>query len=593
MAVSLPESFAFGLLSRLPPQSFEFQWVQMEPDIFPNNGYYDMKQVNRPNIHIRGAPNEFALNTNMFLGGTLHSHFKVNNLVSTTAGDSNGRILDTQVPDALKNLPFYKYGPSWFKSSRESFNSGALPFLDNQDNTRHIQINQYRGRCARRNVGPEGQKIDDLEQANYINQGSFPHVNVFNPGTSAGSDAVSHVLSNPVTTMSVTAANIAGVATSDTPVVIGSNLLKWKVPLGMYSSLINCHSVIPIGLMSAYSVNGYSIQWETEFANSPVDLNTPGMFQVPAIAGIGGAIDTNTAKVFRPQLVFSRLSGLKIYVPIVKVLDPAVMESVLALYEKREPVNIGGVTFPMSLRLNTLGFRQFSFPLNNNAQSEYYFRLPMSDKSVRGYMFFLANRGGTVDFNTGVPVGSQLALTRLETRIGSLRPHPCIDNRDPGQDNINQFLYDNLKKSAYCWSPFPYYLENQREDMSPEDFLLPYRSGLLSNAATWADDGTSPVVTTATTNSLLYGCVSFENMDHREPDYATSYQASGYDLTNRGGIDIYMRFNTASSNPTTGEPSYGAPVIPNEGLNIVFVTAYDSIMEISPAGVIDVTSSVL
>ena len=585
MAVSIPESMSFGLLSRLPPQSFEYKMVEIRPDQAPVGGSYDMTSVNRPVLHIRGAPNEFILNTEINICGTLSTQCEI-------SANLNGRLTVAQANAALADgtLPDYKYGNCMFRSSRESFNSQALPFLDNQENNRHIQINQYRGRCARRAISKDSMTIDGLESAGFVS--TVAEYKTFNPQLEEVGNGPEYAPRMQLLTNVKQSAAGGAQAVS----VLG-DVWRFKVPLGFYSNLINCHSVIPQGLMSAYSVNGWSIELETELANA--DVGSRGFINYAVISGTEPA-PSDAPKQITPTLASSRLYGLRIFVPVIKVLDPAVMEAVLSLYEKRETVTLGSVQFPMSLRLNTLGFRTFSYPINPQGQSDYYFRLPMTDKSVRGYMWALVARGNF--FNRGVPISNNIVVTRLETKIGSLSVHDVVENQSPQEDNVNAFVYNNLRRSGYLWSPFPAYLENQQRAAAPEDKLISYRTGQLATANSFSEPavpGNVPIVVRST-NTLCYGCVSFENLDHREPDYAGSYQASGYDTTNRGGIDVNMRLNsmveTIAPNlagAAVASWSYVAPDVPGYGLEIIFQAVYDAIFEVSPVGVSDITNASL
>lgn len=590
-AVSLPESMSFTVLARLPPQSFELYWVAHNPDIEPLGGKYDLTAVNRPQIHVRGAPNEYVLNQDVNVGGTLANGFAIeNNRVPTKSfnqGVGKGKL-----------VPGVRYGPSWFRSSRESFNSSALPFLDNQDAQRHAAINQYRGRCARRNIEMDCMTIDGLEPSNFKISGAS--VARFNEQCAPYFENQADDASRTGRYQTLSSDGLLEVnlcddsdGANEEKIVYGDNFLKFKTPLGFYSSIVNSHSVLPVGLFSAYSINGYSLEWATELANT--DNNQRGFLRYNEVDVYTGGSGTTPGKV-TPTLKYSELHGLKIYTPMVRVLDPAVNQAIFNLYRKNEPVNMAdGSSFPMSLRLNTIGYRSFSYNLNPNSQSDYYFRLPLTDKSTRAIMFFVQTKG--VDgYNLGIPNKVNMHLTRLEYKIGSYRPSEVVENRDPMSDNIQNFIYSNTKASGYCFSPFPQYLENQRIECGPEHRLMPFRSSVFP-CNTQIKDGTSgSKIVNSCDSSLLYGVISLENMDHREPDFATNVQASGVDTTNRGGIDIWMRFQSVNLNTgvtSSVRPFYEAPSLPAEGAEINFLTAYDAIYEVSAQGVSDITNSTL
>jgi len=359
-------------------------------------------------------------------------------------------------------------------------------------------------------------------------------------------------------------------------------------------------------------VNGWGIDlttvsenetgWSGLFFNGPVTFG--GTF-----TAIGG---TNTQ-----DIVFGNyrhyMSNLKVYAPVIQILDPSVMDSILSLYEKREMVNLGGVQFPLSLRMNSLAYRFSSFPIRNQTR-DYNFRIAGTDRSVRGIAFIVTNTNevnqkritSSIGLSIPQPVNSialanTLKLTRLDTKIGNEHIHEVIEDRSYLSSNINNFLNINMRKSGSLWSPLPQYMENKRFDGQSEDLLAFYNN---SNGVFAVNSQISTNLSTSYygRNVVLYGVVSFENLDRREGDHQGSYQASGKDLTNVGGIEMSMRFELCAQAvlPQGDQPDFSpsvAPVYvfqpPDQDYEVNFAYVYDSVMEISPSGVMDITNAVL
>ena len=153
--------------------------------------------------------------------------------------------------------------------------------------------------------------------------------------------------------------------------------------------------------------------------------------------------------------------------------------------------------------------------------------------------------------------------------------------------NLVGFYGLHKRRSGHCFSPFPYYLEAIEKVDSQADV----------DAKFWPSTSYERV-------GVSSGVISLENLDYREPDYSGSFQASGFDLTNVGGIDLNMRFshletgdggNAGNANTTRAQAGTYAPGpgVAVGSWQIVFVMAYDSVHECSPSGVVDITSSVL
>lgn len=547
MATALPSSFSFEMLSRLPSQSFELQYREIRPDVEPNGGVYPVNQDSRVSFHIRGAPNEIVLNTSCYVGGSVSATVDY----SAVVGDTPPGDIESALFDTVATAPRWKSGPPT-SSSRESFNSGALPYLDNQDKALHLVHNNLRAKFARRHADPAKEQIDDLAAAGWSDNKSLG----FN----------------------VKYQDAGGIK------YLNRAKRKFQVPLGFYSSMINSHSICPVGLMSAYSVNGWSVEVTLPNVATGSGLETGVINLTDASRPVGlqnGVVASDANK--------DGYRDVRIFVPIIKILDPAVMASILSLYEKRETVNIGGAQFPVSLRMNSLGYRTYQFPLQAD-QGDYYFRLPSTDRSVRGFAWMVVDR--TADGRVGVTdVGSvngqnNLALTRIQTRIGSRLVHEPVEDRNPETGNVTNFLGHQSRRSGALYSPFPSYQEaiHHSDDQSDKLYLDHWAKSAKSGYQYSINDR----------SNIQYGQISLENLDHREPEYSGSFQASGYDLTNVGGIDLEMRFahiSAAANNVADADKYLAGPDASK--YTIAFIMCHDVIHEISPSGVIDITNSVL
>lgn len=559
MTTAVPSSMTFEMLSRLPPNSFVLNWKEVRPNVTPlNNQYVVGANSQRVQQVLRGAPNEFLLNTNVPLMGNSYMKIKATNL----AGDP---LTDAQIAAFALDPTMYLNQPHhFFQSSRESFNAGSLPWLDNQDTVRHHEINNFRFAEARRNRDVTLSDIKDLKGA--IGGGN-------RQGSLEAEPIADQVYfkqqSRPIRLLYFDGAAV--VARS-----FGKDR-SFQIPLGLYSNLVNSHSLVPLGLMSSYAVNGWQIDLE-----------------LTSQSGLSGKVFTSAADIdsvaVDPVVVVHK--DIRIQMPVIKVLDPAAMESVLSLYEKRETAAVGGVQFPLSLRMNSMAYRYASYPLIQD-QSDYFFRIAGTDRSVRAVGFWIYKRSRNTAGNWYLGPNEQLRVTRMETRIGNEQVHDTIEDVDTTSNNVSNFLNVNGKHSGALFSPLPYYQEGRMFSGQQEDDLDNWNMTLDNSE--YADEGTVQL----NRNSLCYGIVSLENLDRRESDYSGSFQASGKDLTGVGAIEINMRIQNVAR-PTVSAASTinaldqftlrGPQATDYE---IIFVYAYDSVMEISPQGVLDITNAVL
>lgn len=570
MATALPSSYTYELLSRLPPNSFSMVWKEIMPDQVPLLNKWTLGPTSdRISFVIRGAPNEFLLNTNVYLAGSAWLQAKKTDLTTDP-------VTVAEVSQYLQN-PFrmcLNAPIHYFDRSRESFNSGSLPSLENSNPGRSHVYNVLRYTLARRNRSSSGQKLYDLPS--FLSQTNNLNSNQLSSDDVRVTALPVRVLANGEADAFYDGSPAAVVAHS-----FGGNQ-DFMIPLGLYSDFVNSHSLCPVGLLSSYSVNGWQIELNTQTQSGPAGaINS--FFNPPIGTG-----------VFDNPVVY--MKDLRIYVAYVRVLDPAVMEAVLSLYEKREMVNVGGVQYPLSLRMNTIGYRLSNFPLRSG-QSDYFFRINSTDRSVRAmaWMVYDKTRQGVGIYSLFEPI----VLTRLETNIGTEVVHQVIDDASDGNSNkVSNFVAINSAKSGAMFSPLPYYIEGRKFEGLQEMDVSMYNNN-ISNYDQIDDETLTTWTLINSKRSQCYGIVSFENLDRRESDHSTSFEASGKDLTNVGAIDVRMRFGVAAppvvstASVISALDNWSIGAITDDNHEIVFMLAYDKVLEVSPVGVTDITNAVL
>lgn len=575
MATAIPSSMTFEMLSRLPANSFVQVWQEIRPSVAPAGNLYQVGTTSqRVNFVVRGAPNEFLLNTNCYVSGSAYTKTLVDQSKLLTGGDINALKYASPV---VLNKPIH-----FFQSSRESFNSGSLPYLDNQDPVASHEYNELRSSLTQRNQ-PRGwgeQSLEDCESW----LGSFKRYQ----GTGTATETALRAME------SSTARFVVKNAATTSTVVNSGKPKDFRIPLGLFSNLVNSHSVIPIGLMSSYSVNGWQI--DLDITNQQQGQSYGKVFEAEPTVGLPTAGEVGLSQSS------AVIADLRMYVCLIRVLDPSVMEAVLSLYEKREMVNVGGVQFPLSLRLNSLGYRFARFPLSGagTGQTDYFFRITGTDRSVRALAWRVydttQNAVGewSLGYNGPLDASAGFVCTRLETTIGSERPHPVIEDSTAQTQNVSNFIALNIKRSGCLYSALPYYQEGVKHDGDASDVWTKYNNV----QSTIAPPDTGYLFR----DSLCQGLISFENLDRREGDFSGSFQASGKDLTNVGAIELRMRFqkvqrfdyNLPQPSPDVCDTLGFAPLGQLEqNYQIVFAYVYDSVMEISPQGVMDITNATL
>lgn len=581
MATAIPSSLSYEMLSRLPPESFDVSWVEVRPDVAPLNSFYDLSQENNARFGFRGATNQYLLNTDISLCGTKQTVVKHKNTTTNT--------VTPQQKEWLIRKPFRHNDPvHLIASARESFNAAGLPYLDNQDPVVSHEVNRLRQSCIRKRVSD-----DNLPN----NRGTWD-------GGVGYAAEPADLLSGVYNARRLYQVNVAG----DYSYEQGLGDHPFQIDLGYFSNLVNSHSLVPLGLMSSYAVAGWQV--DLRLAKQPLSQNLGqshtlvGSGTIPASNGItawgapsvAGAL-SDASNTIDSEVVSNRLYDLRVHYKVVTILDPAVNSALLSLYEKRETVRMGdNVEFPLSMRMNSIAYRTARFPIRSG-QSDYHFRIPSTDKSVRAVGFRVFNKAISAEglgyLASSAATKRSPRITRMETMIGNERVHDCLEDYRPDSNTISNFLVQNLKQSASVFSPLPAYMEGRVWSAKPDSQL----AGLI-NSGVSLFQADSPLAK----YSSLYGIISLENMDRRTGDFSTSFQATGKNLVNVGAVEMNMRIQQIPADENVAEAAIPAAVNDkfksweapsSDDYEIIFVLAHDSVMEISPTGVSDISSVVL
>lgn len=622
MASAIPESMAFSLLSKLPPNSFVSSWKEIRPDNKLNGVLGASENVR---FTFRGSPNEFMLNSEVYLCGNPKLRVPLAPTTATSVvGSSNWLRYEAENASESSRIAKLRKPFQQFQASRESCNSGSLALLDNTDNVRHQEYNMLRVLATRRCLGPKG---------------FVDHSSLLDYDPSSANSESSKLENAGVRYLYPSNAVSDGTNTTYTFSAYDSGDKPFAIPLGLYSTLINTHSLIPIGLFSSYAIDGWSLELQTSQQDNivgaaPDNNSTYGKcFVIHTKAAGSVTVPVNIQSLAANQLTVGNVSGtlsdLRIFARVIKLLDPSTMDAVLSLYEKREMVKVGGVQFPLSLRLNSIAYRFSSYALRAG-QADYTFQIPTTDRSVRGYAFKLYNRNTNRlgELFNGFDYPENPFATRLETIVGNEYPHAVVEDSDPKRSsNVKNFLVANAKHSAALFSCIPYYQEGVQRFGHPEDPLSvinnavgPVTQASMTDylAVTYPNNAGAEIAYKPSYwrgNKVCYGFVSFENLDRRDSDPNTATEASGKDLSAIGSIQVNMRINVATPNPLSNGPvaTAGAPAAALNYVNtagqvdnaitigslatndweIIFTVAYDQVIEISPSGVFDITKAIL
>lgn len=604
MASTIPESMVFSMLRKLPSNSFVTKWRRIRPNMqIPYGGKvlvgtggskYDVS------LNINGAVNEMALMSQARIAISMSSTSVLTSTAATTFPNPALSPINKQSPF---NHTSWKYaGGNIFSSTRETFNAGSLCLYENSNSESLSAVNVLRGLCARRSARFDSSEIssnyddvkvnslciNDLENAGFSGyQARMDGIGYTKAGTGAFTIGEYDKATNGFG---------GGVTYPNASVGFPRDTNKfWEFPLGQFSSLASTYSVIPIGMMSSMSINGWSIDLQFDGTNSTVnptfDPNTPS----PASVALTQSGDT------------IRLHQVEIYIPTITILNPEVMNGLFSLYRKEASVQVGNVSVPMSLRLNTLNFRTSTYSI---AAGLNQYHIPSTEKSARALFWIVYDKDSkskstlidNIETDRTQETSSVLeyplcikgcSLKSLEIKIGSTDLVPCIKNDTPNDGHVEAFIFANLKAAGACASLFPYWDELTKHDVGyAEDVLYPLRTRALSGAVPPASNIVNVNSYRSRNNATVqYGCVSFQNMDYRSSDSGTT--ASGVSLNNIGRYDVSMEFASIDQHLRGDLDQYEPPInIANK--RIVFFEVYDEVIEVSASnGVQLITNAVL
>ena len=361
----------------------------------------------------------------------------------------------------------------------------------------------------------------------------------------------------------------------------------FKYPLSMFSALASTYSVLPIGLFSSFSVNGYTINMTIDGSNS-VAYPT---------------YDTSISSVLMTEVATKTVSlhDVVIYYPSIIILNPQVMQSILSLYRMESSISVGNIEVPTSLRMNTINYNISTF---NVATGVNQFMIPSTSKSARGLAWIIydrSNRTETVltqnNNTTGREAGSLryplcvrgCTVRGLELKIGSQEITGHVQNQSPQQCDVEEFLHENIKQAGGAFSLFPYHHELPRQEVGAEDILNAIRSR-STNGTSGQNIISDMNYQTRDNHSVQYGCISFQNMQYQSGD--SGVVASGVSLNNIGRYDLTLELKAVTQDGA-GVNAYTDVLNPTT-LAIVFVEAYDEVVQTSAAsGVSIITNAVI
>ena len=600
MASTLSDDLTFQMLRRIPPQSFVVQWRKYKPNQpIPSAGVAIHNSKWETNTTIQGTVNEIALMSKAKVVVSIGSE---QNLVVTGVTGNLASVGNSPANrDSPFNTPSWKYAmANIVTQSRESFNAQSLYLLENTDEVSHAPINVMRGLCARRVASFDSPKISNSDDV-YLNSLTINELESCGFGScSKRADGVGYTntSANPYL-------QLGGLPAAANYNFNRDGVKNFEVPLGFYSSLASTYSVIPLGLLSTFSVNGYNQQ--LTFGNGSKSMIYPTFTTTAGepnlLTGAGSVVTNGTATC--------TLYNVEIHVPIVQILSPEIMNGLLSLYRKTASVDVGGVSVPMSLRMNTICYDTRSYPLaGSNIQ---HFQVPTTEKSIRalGWIVYnssskdaIAMLNNTADSRTpetDSPLQYPLCvkgvtLKKVYVRAGRDDLMPCIENNDPNSGEVESFIYQNLKQAAAVFSPFPYWSELVNRDVAgAEDLLDTARCKSTFGQGANDTNVVNPSLNYRTRSncSVQYGCISFQNNDYRNDE--SGQVATGISLNNIGRFDVEMDFRQVVRNGANLEysaPDFGDGNSGNK--RIVFIIAYDSILEASAnSGVSEITNSVI
>lgn len=601
MASTISDDMIFSLLKKVPSNSFVVKWKRVRPNM----------QIPAAGIQLVGPAQQGKQSIQLQLQGGINEMALLSRArvaISVKAQDSKNITANSvfQNPDHSPFNPTSPFNKASFKyaganivvSSEESYNAGSLKLYDNTNADSFAPVNVFRGLMSRRNAKFD---IKDIN-ANYddIKLQSLSIADLEDAGfssTAKRADGVGVTYADfgggPFTLSVNSYANatqnsVAGAIVLNPRDQPSDTAKVFKFPLSMFSSLASTYSVLPIGLFSSFSVNGYTINLTIDGTNS---VTYPTYDTTISNVAMTEAAGTKTVT----------LHDIVIYYPSLTILNVQVMQSILSLYRKESSISVGNIEVPTSLRMNCINYNISTF---NVATGINQFTIPSTSKSARALGWIIydrSNRTETVltqnNNTTGRGAGSLryplsvrgCTVRGLELKIGSQDISGHVINQSPQQCDVEEFIHENVKQAGGVFSLFPYWCELPRPEVGAEDLLNAIRSR-STNGPSGQNVISSMNWQTRDNHSVQYGCISLQNMQYSSPD--SGVVASGVSLNNIGRYDLTMEFKAVTQDGA-GINAYTDVLNPTT-LAIAFIEAYDEVVETSAAsGVSIITNAVL
>lgn len=612
-----PSLITPALLDVVPSNTYRSTFNSYRPVNPPQNGVqYSADQESNLIYQISCAPNEYADMTGAYfavnvrktiragVSGTPYNGAGAVGLLIGEASDVNRQIEKAFVSNAVlgrkeskHGSAHWRWGPWPIGRSSESVNS-SLSLDENNDSTLAPVYNNLRCMLAKRDYDPVDDAVAGLEGAgcSFMKQRQgldivYSGANLLNDGTVSVGD-----------------------------VAIRNGVSQFRIPLQLISEIARCPSLVPLGFFSSVAVNAYRINVTlprmSSTGPSPVlylpppgaeseNIN-PSLLPITEITGV----DAFTAGdgYYTPQVVF----------PTTLNLSANLQEETNALYTKTATQKLGDFEVPVSLRLNSLGFRLFgNIPLRQG-QAMQHFNLPDSDQSVRSIGFIIFNTknferhyadDGTFvvpnPYNGQLPTLSgnaysvnhqakQLRITEMRVRIGNEDvAKGCPRDYRSEDGNLATWLSLQERRSGGCFSAFPYWKEFANPLGEQSDFRKQGQWGVPSSRGEYNTVKDTTTIRNALTAigcyNAQYGVISLENSNHDGMDFDDVTRATGVSLNGVGAINVEMGLSHEDSEAVNGlspGPDHG-------DYRIIFMMPYDTVTEVSPAGMFRIQQEVL
>lgn len=604
----VPSEYIARILRQYSPNDFVISYRSYNPtQQLPMNGVNINSSPTNVEISLTGSTNEFALMDQTYLSCNLSGNIPVTLTDNSVFSDIKASPLNR---GTAASAPCFKYGTRFLDSTVESYNANALRLYQNQNNPEII--NTLRALFARSNASIENDSQFNITDDFFWNNLKINRLEASGyGGTSSRSRGVGLSNAETITNVASTISIPVGGALQDRTITVfnnTTNLCKaidtktFKLPIQTFSVLGSTTLALPLGLMSNLNVTGALFSFR--FAGDSL--------QVPNISpsvGSGLYKINNTGLAIDPSNAVCMLNSVSMVVPIITCFNNDLMQQLLSTYRGEQALMIDGMMVPTSLRFNTINYDNYDYEIRPD-QSYQRFSLPSSRKSVRAVSWLVYNPNdknnilltgststSTVTSDRSVTnyplLSDKLECTGIRLTFGRNQFLPVVENNSISDDNVNQFIYDQIKKCAWVFSSAgPYWNEADNRNCGPEDVIFPAMkraSESVANAINIPNTG-GAVYDARSYRNINYGCISLMNSEIRGSGDALV--ASGLSLNSVGRMDFEMRFQNRENDTTRNSPSRFISVGSN--YRIRFLVAYDEVVSAtSSLGMQIITDSVL